>query len=242
MDMSAGRVSRRGVVTGLGVAAVLAAPVALAASAPAEAAPAPAEPAHGAGHGHPGGPDPLVPRTPRQVAFHDRMRRLWTDHALWTRLAIVTFAGGTAGFGANADRLLANQTDIGNAVKPFYGAGAGNRLTGLLREHILIAVELLQAAKAGDNAAFEAARVRWYANADVIADFLAAANPRFWPRAGLRAAMRAHLDQTLTEASHELTGEYAKSVADYEEIQTHILAMADLLSSGIMRQFPHRFR
>jgi hypothetical protein len=170
------------------------------------------------------------------------MRRLWTDHALWTRVAIVTFAGGTAGFGANADRLLANQTDIGNAVKPYYGVNAGNRLTELLREHILIAVDLLQAAKAGDSTKLEAARVRWYANSDVIADFLSAANPRYWPRRSLRAAMRAHLDQTLSEATHELNGEYAKSVADYEEIQTHLLAMADLLSSGIIRQFPQRFR
>jgi len=241
MNMGSDRISRRGVVTGFGATAMLSALAASTGSGPAEAAPVSAEPAHGLDHAHPSG-DPLVPRTPRQVALHDLMRRLWTDHALWTRLAIVTFAGGTAGFDANAERLLANQTDIGNAVKPFYGVNAGNRLTELLREHILIAVALLQAAKAADNTALEAARVRWYANANVIADFLAAANPRNWPRASLRLAMRVHLDQTLSEATHELTGDYVKSVADYAQIQTHLLAMADQLSSGIMRQFPQRFR
>jgi hypothetical protein len=179
--------------------------------------------------------------TREQVVFHDQMRKLWEDHITWTRLAIVTFADGSAGFDATATRLLQNQTDIGDAIKPFYGVAAGDRLTALLHDHITIAVELLQAAKAGDTAAFDAAKTRWYANANDIADFLSAANPRFWPRATMRAAMKTHLDQTLAEAVAELGADYPASVAAYEAIHLHILDMADLLSSGIIRQFPRRF-
>jgi len=179
--------------------------------------------------------------TKKQVVFHDQMRKLWEDHVTWTRLAIVTFADGSAGFDATAARLLQNQTDIGNAIKPFYGQAAGNQLTALLHEHITIAVEILQAAKAGDSAALADAEARWYANAEDIADFLSAANPRFVPRATIRAAMKTHLDQTLAEAVTELGADYPTSVADYEAIHLHILDMADLLSSGIMRQFPRRF-
>src|SRR5690348_16701412 len=104
-----------------------------------------------------------------------------------------------------------------------------------------IAVEILQAAKAGDMTTLAEAKTRWYGNADEIADFLAAANPRFWPQDAMRAAMREHLDETLTEASDELSGNFTASVADYETVHLHVLAMADLLSSGIMRQFPGRF-
>jgi hypothetical protein len=53
--------------------------------------------------------------------------------------------------------------------------------------------------------------------------------------------MKTHLDQTLAEAVAELGADYRTSVADYEAIHLHILDMADLLSSGIMRQFPRRF-
>jgi hypothetical protein len=180
-------------------------------------------------------------RTPAQVAFHDQMRKLWEDHVTWTRLAIVTFADDSKGFGATANRLLQNQADIGNAIAPFYGDAAGQQLTALLHDHITIAVEILQAAKAGDATALAAAETRWYANANDIADFLATANPRFWPDDTMRAAMKEHLDQTLAEASDELRGDYTASVADYEAVHLHILAMADLLSSGIMRQFPARF-
>jgi len=57
----------------------------------------------------------------------------------------------------------------------------------------------------------------------------------------MRAAMTGHLDQTLAQASHELTGEYAASVADYDEFHHHILGMADVLSTGTIRAFPNRF-
>ncbi|HEY3535312.1 MAG TPA: hypothetical protein VGK60_07065 [Pedococcus sp.] len=182
----------------------------------------------------------VAPRTTAQVAFHDQMRKLWEDHITWTRLAIVTFADGSNGFDATAARLLQNQADIGDAIKPFYGDAAGDQLTALLRDHILIAVDVLKAAKAGDSAAFTEANARWYANANDIADFLAAANPRFWPDDVMRAAMKEHLDQTLAEAAHELSGDYAASVADYDQVHAHILAMADTISSGIIGAFPSR--
>jgi hypothetical protein len=193
----------------------------------------------GQGHGH-GQVAELS--TPGRVALHDAMRKLWEDHVTWTRLAIVAFADGSAGFDASAARLLQNQVDIGDAIKPYYGEAAGGQLTTLLHSHITIAVELLQAAKGGGSAAFGDASARWYDNANQIADFLANANPRYWAAADLRASMKTHLDQTLAEASQELGGDYAASVASYDEIHDHILDMADVLSSGIIRQFPDRFR
>ena len=178
----------------------------------------------------------------KQATLHDGMRKLWEQHVAWTRLTIVSFAANTPELPATQARLLRNQTDIGNAIKPYYGRAAGNQLTTLLREHITGAVVVLQAAKAGDTAALAAAKDAWYANGQEIADFLNAANPRNWPRATLRSMMRTHLDQTIQEAVAQLTGDYAASVRMYDEIEDHILTMADALSSGIVAQFPRRFR
>ena len=205
---------------------------------PRSGAATPAATDHGSAHAL---SHPRAPLNNQQRRFHDQMRKLWEDHVTWTRLAIVTFAADTDGFDTTAARLLQNQTDIGDAIKPFYGEAAGTRLTALLNDHILIAVDLLQAAKAGDTAAVEAADARWTENANQIADLLAAANPRNWTRSELRAMMRTHLTQTFDEAAHELSGSYQASVADYERVHAHILQMADALSSGIMAQFPSRF-
>jgi hypothetical protein len=138
--------------------------------------------------------------------------------------------------------LRPTQTDIGNAIKPYNGRAAGNRLTALQREHILGAVTLPQSAKAGDQAQIAAASKAWYANGNEVADFLSAANPRNWPPSADGTMMKEHLDQTLKEAQDRLTGKFAAAVRDYDAIHSHILEMADTLSAGIMRQFPQRFR
>jgi hypothetical protein len=183
-----------------------------------------------------------APTSARAAALHDGMRKLWEDHITWTRLAIVSFASGSPDLPATQARLLRNQSDIAAAIRPYYGQAASRRLRTLLREHITGAVALLQAAKAGDNAALGQARDAWYANANEIADFLSAANRRNWPRGEMRSMMKEHLDVTLKEAVDQLSGNFAAGVADYDSIHRTILEMADMLSDGIVAQFPARFR
>ncbi|MHB8696037.1 MAG: hypothetical protein ACYDHH_32895, partial [Solirubrobacteraceae bacterium] len=178
----------------------------------------------------------------KELVLHDAMRKLWEQHVTWTRLAIVSFAGNLPDLPFTEQRLLTNQTDIGNAIKPFYGRAAGNQLTKLLTAHITGAIAILEAAKAGDTARLAHAKAAWYANANQISDFLSAANPRNWPDAGVRAMMKTHLDQTLNEAVDQLTGHYPAGIREYDAIEQHILDMADTLSSGIVKQFPGRFR
>ena len=179
-------------------------------------------------------------------AFQDAMRKLWEDHITWTRMVIVGYLADPEAtlpdLNASVDRLLQNQVDIGNAIKPFYGDDAGNQLTALLTDHITIAAEILQAAKSGDTAALNDASARWYANADEIAVFLNTANPENWPLDELKAMMREHLDLTLQEAVTYLNGDFAGSVAAYEQVHLEILDMADMLSEGIIRQFPQKFK
>jgi len=180
--------------------------------------------------------------SPQRLAFHDDMRKLWEDHITWTRLFIVSFAAGLPNTDATAQRLLQNQTDLGNAIKPFYGDAAGSQLTALLRDHILIAADLLTAAKAGDSAGVAEAQARWYANADEIATFLHRANPTQWPLDEMKLMMRKHLDLTLAEAVAHLQGDWQADIAAYEQVHQEILQMADMLSTGIIRQFPNKFR
>jgi hypothetical protein len=176
-----------------------------------------------------------------RAAFHDAMRQLWEDHIVWTRMFIVSAASDLPDLSVATDRLLRNQDDIGDAIKPFYGDAAGEQLSALLRQHIIGAAALLNAAKAGDAAAVESASTAWYANADDIAAFLSSANARAWPLEEMKAMMRDHLDLTLAEAVARLQGRYGDDAAAYDQIHGQILHMADMLSSGIISQFPSAF-
>jgi hypothetical protein len=194
------------------------------------------------GHSHGDSVAVSAKPTVKQAAFQDAMRKLWEDHVTWTRLAIVSFAHDLPDLSATQARLLRNQVDIGNAIKPYYGRDAGNQLTALLKGHIVGAVALLAAVKAGDQNLIKQRSDEWYANGNQIADFLNEANPRNWSQRAMRRMMKRHLDQTVSEAVNRLSGRYDADVRDYDEIHDHILMMADTLSMGIIDQFPRRFR
>ena len=178
--------------------------------------------------------------SPASATLHDAMRKLWSDHVFWTRLYIIEAAAGAPSLQNTTNRLLQNQTDIGNAITPYYGAAAGSQLANLLRQHILIAADLVTAAKAGDQAKVADADRRWHANADDIATFLSGANPN-WPKATVLGMLNQHLALTTQEATNQLQGRWPESAANFDSIFTQILGMADALSDGIVKQFPNRF-
>ena len=179
--------------------------------------------------------------TPKGLAFHDAMRALWQAHGTWTERAIVDFVGELPDAELAVERLLANQTEIGDAVKPYYGAKGGAELTKLLKAHIDDAVAVLAAAKSGNEAATAKAESAFYANGDEVAAFLHSANPMNWPLKEMRTMMRTHLNQVIGLAVDQLTGRYGAAIKLYDAYIAHLLDMADMLSEGIMRQFPGRF-
>jgi len=169
------------------------------------------------------------------------MRKLWTDHTVWTRDYIVAAVDDRPDAPAAADRLMKNQEDIGNAVAAYYGQAAGQQITSLLKQHIAVAVDLIKAAKAGDQKAQTAANEKWQQNADDIATFLSKANPN-WPKDVLVNMMKMHLTTTTDEVVARLKHDWDGDVRAYDAVYNHILMMADALSDGIMKQFPDKFK
>jgi hypothetical protein len=172
--------------------------------------------------------------------FRQSMRKLWSDHVVWTRQYIVAAAQNDPSAEAAAARLLQNQVEIGDAIEPYYGAAAGDRLTNLLQDHIRIAVDLVAAAKAGDATRQSDANTRWHRNADEIATFLSSANPN-WPRETLVNMLHEHLALTTQEATARLQRRWQDDVSTFDRVVAQALSLADALSEGIIQQHPQRF-
>jgi hypothetical protein len=168
------------------------------------------------------------------------LRKLWSDHVIWTRAYIVAAVAGSPDADAAAGRLLKNQEDIGAAIVPYYGQAAGDGLTDLLKQHIMIAVDLVAAAKSGDQAAFAKHDARWTDNIGEIARFLSGANPN-WPEKDVFDLLALHLKLTKDEAVARLTGDWAADVKAFDDIFNEILVVADTLHDGLAAQFPDRF-
>ena len=170
-------------------------------------------------------------------ALRTAMRKLWSDHVVWTRTYIIAAVSGDPSAPTQLQRLLKNQEDIGNAVAQFYGNDAGAKLTSLLKEHIAQAGDVVTAAKAGDAAKLAAADKKWHANAEDIAEFLAKANPN-WTKAALQDMLNQHLALTTREATARIKSNWTDDVAAFDAVYSEILTMADALTDGIAKQFP----
>jgi hypothetical protein len=196
------------------------------------------------------------------------LRHLWADHIQWTRGYIVeavdrtpisahlvpiagkaigdlaTALGGAISILSAADaaavRLLKNQEDIGKAIEPYYGADAAGGLTRLLKEHILIAVNLIENAKAGDQEAFAGNDKKWDDNIREIARFLAGANPA-WPEADVYDLLNQHLQLTKAEVTARLNKDWAADVKASDDLMAEAMVIADTLYEGLVAQFPDRF-
>jgi hypothetical protein len=175
-----------------------------------------------------------------QFSLTRAMERLWTDHVVWTRQYVVAAVDDRPEVETAAARLLKNQEDIGGAIVPFYGEDAGARLTELLKQHILIAVDLVASAKAGNQTDFATHDKRWTENAAEIASFLASANSN-WPEKDVVDLLSLHLSLTKDEVVARLEKDYQKDAETFDQILTEILTLADALSEGIVKQFPEKF-
>jgi hypothetical protein len=178
--------------------------------------------------------------TQESYSLRSGLRRLWTDHVVWTRAYVVAAVADAPDAATAADRLLKNQEDIGAAVVPFYGEDAGAALTDLLKQHIMIAVELIAAAKAGDTSRFEEQDTLWTRNAEQIADLLSGANPN-WVKDDVVDILGIHLKLTKDEAVARMEGKWEADVEAFDQILTEILTLSDVLADGIIKQFPDRF-
>jgi hypothetical protein len=169
------------------------------------------------------------------------MRKLWEDHITYTRNYIISALADLPDADAVAKRLLKNQDDIGDAIKPYDGEDAGNKLTTLLRDHILIATEVVKAAKAGNKEQLSEAQKKWSENGKDIAAFLSGANPN-WSKKELEEMLQKHLDLTTGEVVGRLQKDWAVDIKSYDDGHKHMLMFADVLTVGIAKQFPAKFK
>ena len=177
----------------------------------------------------------------QEVSLKSSMRLVWEQHVYWTRLTIISLAFNLPDVDFVTARLLRNATDMGNLLKPYYGNKIATKYSDLIREHLVIAVELVKAAKAGNQKAAAAAERRWYANGEEIADFLSTINP-FISENDFKEMFFEHLALTKMEAVFILQEDFKSSIAVFDKIEAEALQMADTITVAIVKQFPKKFQ
>jgi len=180
-------------------------------------------------------PDPIKANELRVA-----MRKLWVSNAIWMREYIVNTIEADQSLDAASKRLAKGQDDIGRAFAPFYGAETGSKVTTLLRQHTSLVKEMIEASMAKDSAKLKEADKRWRANADSITTLLSTVNPTNWPMATIQPALVWSMNLTIAETNARLKKDYDTDVQTFDTILAQSLNLADLLSAGLIKQFPNK--
>jgi hypothetical protein len=151
-------------------------------------------------------------------------------------MVIISIAADSPDLEPTTNRLLRNAPDFARLFNHFYGASIASKFEQLLTDHLVIAAELVKAAKAGNSNAAADAERRWYINADEIVHFLNCINP-YWPTEHTREMWYEHLALTKAEAVARLNKDYQKDILIFNQVEKEALMMADYFSNGIIRQF-----
>ncbi len=173
-----------------------------------------------------------------EVDLINKMRMLWEQHGVWTRMAIMSMVLGLPDEELVINRLLQNPVDFAKELRLFYGDKIATKFSDLLKDHLVIAAQLVKSAKAGDNKAATEAEKKWYENADEIATFLSYINP-YWSKESWKTMLHEHLALVKAEAVAMLTKDYAGGIKIYDEIESQALEMADMMAEGIISQFTY---
>lgn len=175
-----------------------------------------------------------------ELDLRNYWRMLWEEHTAWTRMAIISMVADLPDVDLVIKRLLQNGPDMASALKPFYGTEIADKFGNLIKEHLVIASQIIKAAKAGDTSGASEAEKSWYENADEIAELLASINPN-WSKEEWIDMLHTHLALVKSEAVSRLNKDYAANIAIYDKLEKQALEMADRLSEGIVEQFPQKF-
>lgn len=163
-------------------------------------------------------------------------RLLWEQHGAWTRMAISSLVFDTPDKEFTIKRLLRNPKDFSVIFKYFYGDMIGNQFDELLTEHLVVAADLVNAAKTGDTELVGDIEKRWYQNGMDIARFLNQINP-YYLFEDWKKMMFDHLELVKMEAVELINKDFQKSVETYDTMESQILKMADMMSHGLIKQF-----
>lgn len=173
--------------------------------------------------------------TMQQICLMNRTRQLWTQHVYWTRFFIISTAADLEDLEPVTNRLLQNPKDFAGLLTPIYGRRIAGQFQTLFTQHLLIAADLVNAAKNAEVNKVDDARNRWYQNADEIAGFLSSINP-CWDTIKWKSLLYRHLQMTEQEAALRLQGNYTADIRVFDNIENEALKMADYMSCGLIKQ------
>ncbi len=169
------------------------------------------------------------------------LRNLWGDHIFWIRnVVLATKLGDKEAAKAADEQVVQNAKAIADAIVPYYGKAAGDKLFTLLAGHYASVKDFMNAAFSASKAGMDSAKTKMLNNAKEIAVFLSSANPN-WSEQALLTALGSHGALHMTQIEEINAKNFEAEAKTWEQEKSQVFQIADALSDGIVKQFSQRF-
>jgi len=106
-----------------------------------------------------------------EVDYRNDMRSLWEEHVAWTRMAIISLVFNLPDINEVLSRLLKNADDMGDMIRRLYGDEVATTYSQLIKDHLIIAADLVNAAIAEDTVATQEAEKNGFKMQMILPDF-----------------------------------------------------------------------
>lgn len=166
------------------------------------------------------------------------LRKLFTDHAVFTALVLKSIVDKAEDTGVLLERLLGNQKDIGDQVAPVIGVERGAQLTQLLTEHIQLAGAVITAAARPADAVNtkDGLMTKLRALLDQgnrVATFLTSLNPEKLPLNVTSEMFASHNRSVFEMTKARIEGDFNREISLYDAYYNEILALSDALVNAL---------
>lgn len=166
-----------------------------------------------------------------KVDMKSALRKLFTDHGVYTAFVLKSIVDKQDDTKIFLNRLLLNQRDIGDQLKPIIGKKSGDLVTKVLTEHIKLAGDVIKAATYGGNLKQKMALL--FENSDEVAEVLTSLNPEKLPYETTQEMFQSHNQFIVDLTLARIKKDYLKEQQLYDVYYNELLMMSDAIYEAL---------
>jgi hypothetical protein len=168
----------------------------------------------------------------------NHLRLLWSQSLWWLRSFMVSSLYNLPDLEEVTKRLLSHPEAMAQVFIPFYEQKQVCEWQNLLTHHVKISIDVVTLTK--QQLSISEKVGEWEANATEIAQFLSSLNPH-WSSCDWQRMLHKYLQLLKAQLTYYINHDYIHGVTLFDDLLQHALNIADMMTNGIIKQFPKQF-
>lgn len=175
-----------------------------------------------------------------ELDLNNDIRMFCSQHCIWTRMLIISIIDNLSDLNAVSMRLLRIAKDIAGLYRNYYGSASAINIERTITNHLSITSNFIKAIKDNDTNTMNEENNRWFANADELANLLSGINP-FYSFEEMQTMFHNQLELLKQQVNMRMEGNHTDELSVYDNVEKQALIVADMLTNGMVNQFPDAF-